>query len=66
MTRFQILKKFNKENETNKIIIFEQKLFYYKFNLVYDGLPWYGTKAVRKNLLNFEWLRQIKPKNIIY
>lgn len=57
------MKKFNKENETNKIIIFEQKLFYYKFNLVYDGLPWYGTKAVRKkNLLNFEWLRQIKPK----
>ena len=50
------------ENSSN-ILIFEQKLFYYKFNLLCDRIFWYGTRAVKKkNFLNFEWLRQIKPK----
>jgi len=49
--------------ESSKILIFQQKLFYYKFNLLCDRIFWYGTRAVqKKNLLNFEWLRQIKPK----
>ena len=47
----------------NKILIFEQDLFYYKFNLHCDRIKWYGTRAIKKkDLLNFEWLRQIKPK----
>ena len=51
-----------KENKS-KIVIFEQKLFYYKFNLLCDRIYWYGTRAVKKkDLLNFEWLRQIKAK----
>ena len=46
-----------------KISIFEQKLFYYKFNLLYDKLLWYGTRACRKkHLPKFEILRLIKPK----
>jgi beta-1,4-mannosyl-glycoprotein beta-1,4-N-acetylglucosaminyltransferase len=46
-----------------KINIFEQDLFYYKFNLYCDRIKWYGTRAIKKkDLLNFEWLRQIKPK----
>ena len=54
---------FNQLQEKNKIIIFEQKLFYYKFNLLYDRIFWYGTRAVRKkDLIDFEWIRQIKPK----
>ncbi|MBD1164575.1 hypothetical protein IDG86_02195 [Pelagibacterales bacterium SAG-MED13] len=51
------------ETNKNKIIIFEQDLFYYKFNLFCNRIKWYGTRAIKKkDLLNFEWLRQIKPK----
>ena len=31
----------------NNILIFEQKMFYYKFNLFYDQFKWQGTKATR-------------------
>ncbi len=48
----------------NNIIIFEQKMFYYKFNLFYDDYTWFGTKAVkRKKFLSPQWLRNIKGKN---
>tara|TARA_Y100000590_G_scaffold391181_1_gene467602 strand:+ start:1475 stop:1981 length:507 start_codon:yes stop_codon:yes gene_type:complete len=30
------------------IIIFKQLFFYYKFNLYYDLIPWYGSKACKK------------------
>ena len=57
------MENFDKIKETNDIVIFEQKLFYYKFNLLFDRIFWYGTKAVKKKkLINFEWLRQVKPK----
>ena len=57
------MENFAKYKETNDIVIFEQKLFYYKFNLLFDRIFWYGTKAVKKKkLINFEWLRQVKPK----
>ena len=57
------MKNFDQIKETNDIVIFEQKLFYYKFNLLFDRIYWYGTKAVkRKRLTSFEWLRQVKPK----
>ena len=57
------MENFTKYKETNDIVIFEQKLFYYKFNLLFDRIFWYGTKAVKKKkLINFEWLRQVKPK----
>ena len=46
-----------------EISIFEQKLFYYKFNLLYEKIFWYGTRACRKkDLPKFEILRLIKPK----
>tara|TARA_Y100001970_G_scaffold293472_1_gene440472 strand:- start:3499 stop:4386 length:888 start_codon:yes stop_codon:yes gene_type:complete len=46
-----------------KISIFEQKLFYYKFNLLYEKLLWYGTRACKKkDLPKFEVLRLIKPR----
>ena len=57
------LEQFNFKENKSKIVIFEQKLFYYKFNLLSDRIFWYGTKAVKKKkLTNFEWLRQVKPK----
>lgn len=46
-----------------KITIFKQKSFYYKFNLELKSLSWYGSRGCKKkDLKDFEWLRQIKPK----
>ena len=48
----------------NEILIFEQKMFYYKLNLLYEDFIWQGTKATtKKNLLSPQWLRNIKGKN---
>ena len=48
----------------NKILLFEQKMFYYKLNLFYDNLTWLGSKATKKkNFLSPQWLRNIKGKN---
>ena len=47
----------------NKIIIFEQKMFYYKLNLFYEDYTWLGTKAVKKkNFISPQWLRNIKGR----
>ncbi len=48
----------------NKILLFEQKMFYYKLNLFYDNLTWLGSKATKKkNFLSPQWLRNVKGKN---
>ena len=48
----------------NNILIFEQKMFYYKLNLFYENYYWLGTKATKsKNFLSPQWLRNIKGKN---
>ena len=45
------------------IFIFKQLFFYYKFNLFYDLMPWYGTKACKKKkLVSLSWLRNLKNK----
>ena len=58
--------KFNEINfnkNKSKFIIFEQKLFYYKFNLLNDRIFWYGTKgAKKKHIKSISDLRHIKPK----
>ncbi len=47
----------------NNILIFEQKMFYYKLNLFYGDFIWHGTKAVKKkNFQSPQWLRNIKGK----
>ena len=47
----------------DNIIIFNQKLFYYKFNLHLPKVKWYGTKGCAiKNLKSISWLRNIKNK----
>ena len=47
----------------NNIVIFEQKMFYYKLNLFYEDFVWQGTKATKsKNFLSPQWLRNIKGK----
>ena len=55
----------SKEFQNNKsdIIIFKQLFFYYKFNLLYDLVPWFGSKACKKkNLKSFVWLKYLKNK----
>ena len=47
----------------NNIIIFEQKMFYYKLNLLYEDYTWFGSKAAkRKNFISPQWIRNIKGK----
>ena len=47
----------------NSIVIFEQKMFYYKLNLFYEEYTWLGTKAVKKKkFISPQWLRNIKGK----
>ena len=46
-----------------KIILFKQDMFYYKFNLLLPDLIWTGTKACKKkNLISPQWLRNIKDR----
>ena len=47
----------------NKILLFKQRLYYYKFNLLYPNYEWFGSKACKKkHLVDFEWLKYIKNK----
>ena len=51
------------KNSNKEIYIFKQLFFYYKFNLFYNLMPWYGTKACKKKkLLSLSWLRNLKNK----
>jgi len=53
----------NLKHIKNKIILFKQKLFYYKFNLKLNSFEWFGTKACKKvNLISPQWLRNVKDK----
>ena len=54
-------KKFKKSNKN--FIIFKQLLFYYKFNLFHELIPWFGSKACKKKYLkSFSNLRNLKNK----
>ena len=47
----------------NKLIFFQQKMFYYKLNLYIDSFNWFGTKACKKkDLISPQWLRNIKDR----
>ena len=38
-------------------------MFNYKFNLLYDLIPWYGSRACKfKTIKSFSWLKNIKNK----
>ena len=57
------LAEINFKNINEKIILFKQDMFYYKFNLQLPDLIWTGTKACKKkNLVNPQWLRNIKDR----
>ena len=55
------------EKIKNQIIMFEQKIFYYKLNRYLPNFIWYGTKGCKKKYLkNPQWLRNIKSKKFLF
>ena len=47
----------------NKITIFQQKMLYFKFNLMYPNILWSGSKICKKkDFISPQWLRNIKTK----
>ncbi len=57
------LKDLNVARVNNKIVIFEQSIFYYKLNRFLEGFTWHGTKACKKkNLKSPQWIRNVKNK----
>lgn len=57
------LEKVNLINIKKKLIFFKQSIFFYKFNLIYKNMIWWGSKACKKkNLLSPQWLRNLKYK----
>tara|TARA_B100000029_G_scaffold80140_1_gene71538 strand:+ start:1322 stop:2215 length:894 start_codon:yes stop_codon:yes gene_type:complete len=57
------LKNINFKNINNKLIIFKQKTYYYKFNLIYKDLIWHGTRACKKKYFQSpQWLRNVKHR----
>jgi len=51
----------------NKITLFEQNVFYYKFNLMQPNFKWIGTRACKKkNLKSLQWLRNLKGRSYPY
>ena len=57
------LSKVNFFSTNEKISMFRQQMFYYKFNLYLPNLIWTGTKACKKkDLQSPQWLRNIKDR----
>ena len=58
------LEKIDFNNLKAKFIFFQQKMFYYKFNLYLPSVIWTGSKGCKKkNLISPQWLRNIKDKS---
>ena len=57
------LKNIDLRKINNKLIIFKQQIFFYKFNLLYPTVPWYGSRACKKkDFISPQWLRDVKHK----
>jgi len=57
------LKDINFKEIKNKLVIFKQRIFFYKFNLLYPSVFWHGSKACRKkDFITPQWLRDLKHK----
>ena len=58
------LKSINFNNIKEKLIFFNQDMFYYKFNLQLPNSNWVGTRSCKKrDLISPQWIRNIKVKN---
>ena len=61
------LENINFKKKNSKIILFNQEMFYYKFNLKLPNLVWTGTKACKKkDFESAQWLRNIKDRKYPY
>jgi len=57
------LRNINLTDFKEKLIFFNQEMFYYKFNLKLPNYNWVGTKSCKKkHLKSPQWLRNIKDK----
>ena len=57
------LSKIDLKKEKTKIVLFKQKVFHYKFNLLLESHDWYGSKTCKfKDLESITNLRNIKTK----
>ena len=57
------LEKLDLNKIKNDLILFNQKMCYYKFNLYQKNYSWNGSRACKKkNLISPQWIRDIKPK----
>jgi len=58
------LQKIDLKNVKKKLVFFNQKMCYYKFNLYHKNYIWTGSRAcLKKNLISPQWLRDIKNKS---
>ena len=61
------LKNFDLQKIKKDVVIFKQKIFYYKFNLILPGIDWFGSKACKiKNLKTVDILRNSKNKKYAF
>tara|TARA_B100001027_G_scaffold196041_1_gene152691 strand:- start:30 stop:899 length:870 start_codon:yes stop_codon:yes gene_type:complete len=57
------LEKIDLSKIQNDLILFNQKMCYYKFNLYQKNYNWTGSRACKKkNLLSPQWIRDVKPR----
>ena len=42
------LENINFSNIKNRLVLFKQQMFYYKFNLLYPSTSWFGSRACKK------------------
>ena len=57
------LKHFDLRKIKNKLVIFKQQIFFFKFNLLYSSNYWFGSRACKKkNFISPQWLRDLKSK----
>ena len=50
-----------------QIIIFEQVIFYYKFNRYLNNFTWFGTKGCKKKYMKSpQWIRNVKNKRFYF
>ncbi len=57
------LEKIDLSKIRNDLILFNQKMCYYKFNLYQKNYIWTGSRACKKrNLLSPQWIRDVKPR----
>ena len=57
-------KKIDLKSVKDEILIFKQKMFYYKFNLCHENFIWHGSIIKKKHFISPQWLREYKNKNI--